>query len=48
MKAAVDQWVDNISEEELNKEVVKREIAKLENKLKRCNVPPVGHMDEEK
>ena len=34
VKAVVDQWVDSRSEEELNKEVVKREIVKLENKLK--------------
>ena len=48
MKAVVEQWMDNKSEEELNEDVVRKEIRKLENKLERFNVSPVGHMDEEK
>ena len=48
VKAVVDQWVDNRSEEELDQQIVKKEIQKLEKKLARYNVPPVGHMDEDK
>ena len=48
VKVVVDQWVDNRPEEDLNEEVAKKEIKKLEDKLKRYNVSPVGHMDKEK
>ena len=48
VKAVVDQWKDNRSEEELNQEVVRKEIQKLEKKLARYNVPPVGSMNEDK
>ena len=44
----VDQWVDIRSEEELDQQIVKNEIKKMENKLARYNVPPVGYMEEEK
>ena len=48
VRAVVDQWMDNRSEEELNQEVVKKEIQKLERKLARYNVPPVGSINEDK
>ena len=48
VRAVVDQWMDNRSEEELNQEVVKKEIQKLEKKLARYNVPPVGSINEDK
>ena len=48
VKAVVDQWVDSRSEEELNQQVVRNEIKKLEKKLTKYNVPPVGHMEEDK
>ena len=48
VKAVVDQWTDNRSEEELDQEVVKKEIQKLEKKLARYNVPPVGSITEDK
>ena len=48
VKAVVDQWVDSRSEEELNQQVVKNEINKLEKKLAKYNIPPVGHMEEDK
>ena len=48
VKAAVDQWVDNISEEEIDQQVTRNEIQKLEKKLARYNIPPVGHMEEGK
>ena len=48
VKAVVDQWVDDRSKEELNEEVVKKELKKLELKLEKYNVPAVGHMEEEK
>ena len=48
VKAVVDQWTDNRSEEELNEEVVRKEIRKLENKLQKYNAPPVGSMEEDK
>ena len=48
VKAVVDQWVDNRSEEELDQQVVKKEIQKLEKKLARYNVSPVGHTNEDK
>ena len=35
VKAVVDQWIDNRSEEELDQQVVKKEIEKLEKKLAR-------------
>ena len=40
--------MESKSEEELNQQVVKSEIKKLEKKLARYNVPPVGHMEEYK
>ena len=48
VKSYVNQWVDDRSEEELNEEVVKKELKKLELKLKKYNVPVMGHMEEEK
>ena len=48
VKAVVDQWMDNRSEEELDQQVVKHEIQKLEKKLARYNVPPVGGINENK
>ena len=48
VKAVVDQWVDSRSEEELDQQVVRNEIKKLEKKLAKCNIPPVGHMEEDK
>ena len=39
VKAVVDQWIDNRSEEELDQQVVKKEIQKLEKKLARYNFP---------
>ena len=48
VKAVVDQWTDERSEEELNQEVVQKEIRKLETKLKKYNVPHVGGMEEDK
>ena len=44
----VDQWVDIRSEEELDQQIVKNEIKKMENKLARYNVPPMGYMKEDK
>ena len=44
----VDQWVDSRSEEELDQQIVKNEIKKMEKKLTRYNVPPMGYMEEEK
>ena len=35
VKAVVDQWVDNRSKDELDQQVVKKEIQKLEKKLAR-------------
>ena len=37
-----------MSEEELDQQIVKNEIKKLENKLTRYNVSPVGYMEEDK
>ena len=48
VKVVVDQWIDNRSEEELDQQVVRNEIQKLEKKLARYNLPPVGHMEEDK
>ena len=48
VKSVVDQWTDDRSEEELNQEVVQKEIRKLETKLKKYNVPHVGGMEEDK
>ena len=48
MRSVVDQWTDNRSEEELNEEVVRKEIRKLEIKLEKYNVPHVGGMEEDK
>ena len=47
-KAVVDQWVDIRSEEELDQQIVKNEIKKMENKLAIYNVLPVGYMEEDK
>ena len=38
VKVVVDQWIDSRSEEELNREVAKKELKELELKLKRYNV----------
>ena len=48
VKAVVDQWIDNRSEEELDQQVVKKEIQNLERKLARYNVPPVGYVNDDK
>ena len=48
VKAVVDQWVNNILAEELNEEVVRKEIKKMELKLKRYNILGVGYMQKEK
>ena len=48
VKAVTDQWVDSRSEEELDQQVVKNEIEKLEKKLKWYNVPSVGSMEDDK
>ena len=48
VKAVVDQWTDNRSEEELSEEVVRKKTRKLESKLERYNAPPVGSMEEDK
>ena len=42
IKAVVDQWTDNRSEEELNEEVVRKEMRKLESKLEKYNAPACG------
>ena len=39
----VDQWVDSRSEEELDQQVARNGVKKLEKKLAKYNVPPVGH-----
>ena len=38
VKVVIDQWIDSRSEEELNREVAKKELKELELKLKRYNV----------
>ena len=48
MKAVADQWINNRLEGKLNEEMVRKEIKKMELKLKRYNVSEVVHMKEEK
>ena len=43
VKAVINQRVDSRSEEELDQQVVRNEIKKLEKKLAKYNIPPVGH-----